>query len=61
MAKMTKRELRLLNNPTQNTNKGFGGYWKYWHFGDWLGSIDNPSGEWVWFWRDKPYQSRKRK
>ena len=63
-SELTKRELRLVQNPNENRNEGYGGYYKWYTLSNTrkgnggvtiLGSRCRGR-----FWRDKPYQPRKK-
>ena len=63
-SELTRREKRLVDNPKENRDKGYGGYYKWYTRSKtrcengvrYIGT----RVRW-WFWRDKPKQSRKKK
>ena len=59
---LTKREKYLVDNPSENKNLGYGGYHKWYTKSGWKNFGDMRLAVRVrgWFWRDKPYQPRKK-
>ena len=55
-SELTKREKYLYDNPSENKNLGYGGYYKW--TTTWVNpdkkSIVTSSRKRCWFWRDKP-------
>ena len=62
-SELTKRERFLVENPNENKNKGFGGYYKWYTTMGWkrYGDTSLASRTRGWFWRDKPYKPRPKK
>ena len=61
-SELTKRERYLVDNPSENRNKGFGGYYKWYTTMGWknYGGTSLASRRRGWFWRDKPYKPRSK-
>lgn len=61
-SELTKKEIFLVQNPQENKNKGYGGYYKWYTTMGWknFGGVRLASRTRGWFWRDKPYHPRRK-